>query len=78
VAVVAYGIAFAVLAAVAGTLYVLRLKEGVSGDHVTDDIVEQIERTGRVEMDEPLDLDEIADEEARFWEEERWDEADDF
>jgi hypothetical protein len=75
---VAYGIAFAVLAAVAGALYLLRLREGISGDRVTDDIIEQIETTGRVELDEPLDLDEIADEEARFWDEERWDEADDF
>jgi hypothetical protein len=75
---VAYGIAFAVLAAVAGALYLLRLREGISGDRVTDDIIDQIERTGRVELDEPLDLNEIADEEARFWDEERWDEADDY
>lgn len=74
----AYGIAFAVLAAVAGALYLLRLREGISGDRVTDDIIDQIERTGRVELDEPLDLNEIADEEARFWDEERWDEADDY
>lgn len=74
----AYAIALAVLAAVAGALYLLRLRENVAGERVTDDMIDQIERTGRVEMDEPLDLDEIADEEAKFWEEERWDEADDY
>jgi hypothetical protein len=76
--VLAYGIALAVLAAVAGALYLLRLRGGLPGDHVTDDMIDEIERTGRIEMDEPLDLDEIADEEERFWEEERWDEADDY
>lgn len=74
--VLAYGLAIGVLAAVGGLLYLLRLREGVSADRVTDEMIEQIENVGRVEVDEPLDLEEIADEESRFWEEERWDEAD--
>jgi len=45
---------------------------------LTDDMIEQIERRGSVDVDEPLDLDDIADEEARFWDEERWDDADEF
>lgn len=40
---------------------------------ITDDMLRQIENRGRVEMDEPLDLDEIQEEERRFWEE-TWDE----
>lgn len=40
---------------------------------ITDDMLRQIENRGRVEMDEPLDLDDIQEEERRFWEE-TWDE----
>lgn len=40
---------------------------------VTDDVIRRIEGTGRVEADEPLDLDEAAEEEERFWSE-SWDE----
>lgn len=40
---------------------------------LSDDVIRQIEVSGRVEVDEPLDLDEAAEEEERFWEE-TWDE----
>ncbi len=40
---------------------------------LTDDTIRRIEATGRIEADEPLDLEEAAEEEERFWEE-SWDE----
>ncbi|HUF69200.1 MAG TPA: hypothetical protein VMM79_11220 [Longimicrobiales bacterium] len=73
-----FGTVAAVLAAVGGALYVLRLREQAASERVTDEMIEQIEETGRVELEEPLDFGEIADEESRFWEEEPWDEADEY
>lgn len=46
-----------------------RLKE----DPLSDGAIRQIEASGRVEVDEPLDLEEAAEEEERFWNE-SWDE----
>ncbi|MGH7501030.1 MAG: hypothetical protein ACREL7_04660 [Longimicrobiales bacterium] len=40
---------------------------------VTDEMIRAIETGGRVEVDEPLDLEAIENEESRFWEE-TWDE----
>ncbi|MDX1674152.1 MAG: hypothetical protein R3314_05045 [Longimicrobiales bacterium] len=40
---------------------------------LTDGAIRQIEASGRLEVDEPLDLDEAAAEEERFWGE-TWDE----
>ena len=40
---------------------------------LSDGAIRQIEVSGRVEVDEPLDLDEAAEEEERFWNE-SWDE----
>lgn len=45
---------------------------------LTDDMVRQIEEVGYVEFDEPLDLQEIQDEEERFWEEAPWEEPEEF
>lgn len=73
-----FGVVLALLAAAGGALYLLRLRDAAAGDRLTDDMIEQIERRGSVDVDEPLDLDDIADEEARFWDEERWDDADEF
>ncbi len=42
---------------------------------LTDEAIREIERRGRLERDEPLDLGEIEAEERRFWEEEEWDES---
>lgn len=46
-----------------------RLRDG----KLSEGAIRQIEVSGRVEMDEPLDLDEAAEEEERFWDE-TWDE----
>lgn len=40
---------------------------------LSDDMIRAIENAGRVEVDEPLDLEEAAEEEDRFWSE-SWDE----
>ena len=62
----------AVLVAVAGIGYRRRLGE-LERTSLSEGAIRQIEASGRVEMDEPLDLDEAADEEERFWGE-SWDE----
>ena len=46
----------------------VRLRRGLS-----DDAIREIESRGRLQMDEPLDLAEAAEEEERFWSE-SWDE----
>jgi hypothetical protein len=43
------------------------------GTRLTDDDIRAIEEGRRVRADEPLDLDEAAEEEERFWDE-SWDE----
>jgi MYXO-CTERM domain-containing protein len=43
-----------------------------------DAMIRAIEERGIVEVDEPLDLDHIAEEEQRFLNEERWDAADEW
>jgi hypothetical protein len=43
---------------------------------LTDDMVRQIEENGYIDVDEPLDLQEIQDEEERFWEEAPWEDDD--
>jgi hypothetical protein len=45
---------------------------------VDDRALERILEEGRIEADEPLDLDRVRDEERRFWEEERWDDAEEW
>jgi len=65
-----FGIVLAVIALLAGALYLLRLREvRGEGPSVTDDMIERIEAMGRAEMDDPLDMEQIRDEEVRFWEE---------
>ena len=46
---------------------------------LTDDMIRQIEEEGRLHIDdsEPLDLDEIREQEEQFWEE-SWDEPDEW
>jgi hypothetical protein len=50
------------------------------GPQVDDEAIRQIMDEGHLTTaeDEPLDIDEVRREEQAFWEEERWDEADDF
>jgi hypothetical protein len=45
----------------------------MTGRLLSDDDIHRIEAGGRVELDEPLDLEEAAEEEERFWNE-SWDE----
>lgn len=53
----------------------LRAKRDAGDPDVDDDAVRRIIREGRLETDEdePLDLDEVEEEERRFWNE-NWDE----
>ena len=55
-----------------------RLRELRTPRTLTDDMVRQIEESGHIDVDEPLDLEEIQDEEARFWEEQPWEETDEY
>jgi hypothetical protein len=52
--------------------YRRRLNE-VRGSRLTDAHIRAIEAGARVDVDAPLDLDEAAEEEERFWDE-TWDE----
>ena len=49
-----------------------RLRQ-LRADELSDAAIRRIEASGRVEVDEPLDLDEAKAEEERFWGE-TWDE----
>ncbi|MDH3270443.1 MAG: hypothetical protein OEN56_03880 [Gemmatimonadota bacterium] len=71
-----FGIGFAALMVAAGVTLRARRRDAFGGAPVVDDdLIEQIIQRGEVfiEEDEPLDLDEIEQEEERFWSE-RWDE----
>ncbi len=48
--------------------------------NLDDDAVERILREGHLYLEEtpPLDLEEIAEEEEKFWSEESWDPAEDY
>jgi hypothetical protein len=58
---------------VAAGLGVRRRVRRVTGRGLSDDVIRRIEAGDRVQVDDPLDLDEAADEEERFWNE-SWDE----
>ncbi len=62
----------AVLVAVAGIGYRRRLGN-LEGNGLSESAIRQIEASGRMETDDPLDLGEAAEEEERFWGE-SWDE----
>lgn len=72
-----FGIGLAVLAMAAGVSLRARRKEafGASTPVLDDDLIAQIIDRGEiyVDEDEPLDLNEVDDEEERFWSE-SWDE----
>jgi hypothetical protein len=74
-----FGVLIGILALTGGLLYRSRLVRatGSSEPVLSDDMVRQIEHSGWIEVDEPLDLQEIQEEEARFWEE-PWDEPDEW
>lgn len=72
-----FGVGLAVLAMAAGVSLRARRKEafGVRPPSVDDDLIRRIIDKGEIYIDddEPLDLDEVDDEEERFWSE-SWDE----
>jgi hypothetical protein len=72
---VLFGIVAALLAIAAGLLYRNRLEDTAREDPsaLDDDLIRQIEENGWIELEEPLDLDHIREQEQRFWEE-SWDE----
>jgi hypothetical protein len=74
-----FGVLLGLLALAAGLVYRSRLTRVIrSGDPVlTDELIRQIEERGRIDVEEPLDLSQIQEEEARFWEE-PWDEPDEW
>lgn len=72
-----FGIGLATLTLAAGATLLARRREAFGSKEplVDDDLIEQIIERGEiyVDEDEPLDLEEIDDEEERFWSE-SWDE----
>jgi hypothetical protein len=66
-----------ILALSGGLLYQAR-RQRLFAQALTDDMIRQIEERGHVELDEPLDLQEIQEEEERFWEEAPWEEPEEF
>lgn len=75
-----FGFLLAVAALAGGLLYRARLVRGFGAPRVpiTDDMVKQIETDGWVEMDEPLDIEHIKEEEARFWDDQPWEDPDEW
>jgi hypothetical protein len=68
-----------ILALAGGLMYRARRLRALRTPRIlTDDMVRQIEESGHIDVDEPLDLEEIQDEEARFWEEQPWEETDEY
>lgn len=68
-----------ILALAGGLMYrARRVRASGTPRILTDDMVRQIEESGHIDVDEPLDLEEIQDEEARFWEEQPWEETDEY
>lgn len=74
------GFVLAGLAFIAGLVFRSRIRRLRAEEATTlnDAMIRQIEENGWVDVDEPLDHDTIQEEEARFWEEEPWEEADEW
>lgn len=74
-------LALALLVLAVGAVVRWRIRERTRGSdfEVTDEVVRQIERDGRVRTDErePLDRERIREEEDRFWSE-TWDEPESY
>lgn len=72
---------FGILAAVLVLIGFARLRRRQAGaadsTGLTDDAVRRIEDSGRIEREDPLDLEEIEREHERFFEE-TWDEPEEF
>lgn len=70
------GSVLALLVVIAAVLYTRRIAR--ASTVLDDETLRAIEDHGYVEVDEPLDLDLIREEERQFLEEERWDEAEEW
>lgn len=70
-------ILFAVLAVLAAVLYYRRMRRQRSASGLTDELIRRIEAEGSVEVEEPLDRQEIREAEERFWNE-SWDEPEEW
>lgn len=70
----------ALLAVIVSLLKRIRLTRSISAARplLTDELVQQIESAGYIDFDEPLDLDQIQEEEARFWEDRPWEESEEW
>lgn len=62
----------AILALAGGVAWRRRTRDYIGTDRLDDDMVRRIEEQGSIEVEDPLDLDEIRLEEERFWSE-SWD-----
>lgn len=72
-------ITMAALAIVGGYIARRRLGSRRGGvPRVTDDLVDQIETSGWVDAEEPLDVEAAQEEEERFWEETAWEEPEEW
>ncbi|HEX6559892.1 MAG TPA: hypothetical protein VF021_10530 [Longimicrobiales bacterium] len=75
---------WAVIIAVIGIVAILRNRRRLDAYRpagsrlLSDDQIRQVEERGWIELDEPLNYDDIEDEEARFWEETSWEEPDEY
>ena len=71
-----FGVVLALLVIAAGIVYRTRLhpRDGAGSDRLTDDMMRRIEAEGALDVEEPLDMEQIREEEERFWEEEPWEE----
>lgn len=68
---------FAGLVLAAVVVWLRKRGAHADGEALTDAQIRAIETEGSVQLEEPLDLDHIRDEETRFWEE-SWDEPEEF
>ncbi|MCI0434237.1 MAG: hypothetical protein L0271_11465 [Gemmatimonadetes bacterium] len=64
-----------ILAAIAGMEGLRRARANrlSRDDGLTDDMIRRIENEGEIEVEDPLDMETIEEEESKFWEE-TWDE----
>ena len=62
----------ALLGAAAAVVVRRRIRDYVGGTVLDDDMIRRIEEQGVIEVEEPLDLEQVREEEERFWSE-TWD-----
>ena len=63
----------ALLGATAAIVMRRRIRDYIGGSgELDDDMIRRIEQDGVIDLEEPLDLDEVRQEEERFWSE-TWD-----